>query len=295
MKGVLGNNCPILISNARQIDNFFTFDYDYIGRYGEKHPDDIRSKFGNPDDPTNSEFTIQVNGENYGIGHGFTWYELDAPLEGEVDITVINEAVIVDDLAGSNMAQLHYTAGAEDESAPTMTMLHFKGFNDDVTDRFANASEGKLEFSAGDFNYKRSPLNFDYFARQAPELVEVSYSPYGEDNWNELAVEEVPENYWPVMGWFYTGSLAGVTGEGLNGWFDLKIRLTDAAGNWQEQVLSPAFRIDDHAYSSVATMRDNNAHEVARYNLAGQRVDANATGVVIVKMSDGTAHKELVP
>ena len=97
------------------------------------------------------------------------------------------------------------------------------------------------------------------------------------------------------MGWFYTGSLAGVTGQGLNGWFDLKIRLTDAAGNWQEQVLSPAFRIDDHAYSSVATLRDNNAHEVARYNLAGQRVDTDATGIFIIRMSDGTARKVLVP
>ena len=74
------------------------------------------------------------------------------------------------------------------------------------------------------------------------------------------------------MGWFYTGALAGVTGEGLNGWFDLKIHLTDAAGNWQEQVLSPAFRIDDLAYTSVATITPSNKSDNAIYNLAGQRM-----------------------
>ena len=97
------------------------------------------------------------------------------------------------------------------------------------------------------------------------------------------------------MGWFYTGSLASVTGQGQDGWFDLKIKLTDAAGNWQEQVISPAFRIDDLAYSSVATVGSDNAHEVARYTLDGRRADANTKGVVIVKMSDGTARKVIVP
>jgi hypothetical protein len=297
-KGDLGNNCPAFFCNATQYEisyngidengnpvpmtaRAFIFDYDYAGRYGEKRPDDI----------TDAQVSIKLDGEEIITGQGSFIAQMDEPLNGVIDATVINKTVLVDDMAGSNKAQLHYTAGAEDQNPPTMTMLHFKANNGDVIDRFSTADEGTLEFTAGDFNFWITPKNFVAFDRQAPESVEVSYSPYGEDNWNELAVEEVPENYWPVMGWFYTGSLAGVTGEGLNGWFDLKIRLTDAAGNWQEQVLSPAFRIDDHAYSSVASVGSSNAHEVARYNLAGQRVDANATGVVIIKMSDGTARK----
>ena len=125
--------------------------------------------------------------------------------------------------------------------------------------------------------------------------VEVSYSPYQADTWNELAVDEVPENFCsPGYGYFYRGSLAGVTGEALKGWFDLKVKLTDAAGNWQEQVISPAFRIDDLAYTSVATVGSDNAREVARYSIDGKRVDATHRGVTIIKMSDGTARKILV-
>ena len=102
--------------------------------------------------------------------------------------------------------------------------------------------------------------------------VEVAYSPYQEDNWNTLEVNEVPELYFNRMGYYYTGSLATVTGKGLDGWFDLKIRLEDAAGNWQEQVISPAFRIDDQAYSSVATVTADKGGDDAIYNLAGQRM-----------------------
>lgn len=295
-KGNFFNNAPVFVSAPWQYrvtysdggqeysECGFEFDFDYIGRYGEKVVDNFLTP----------HVEMTINGEDWYSGQGLFYSELDNPISGIVDIFITNENVEVDEMIGTNRAQLHYTAGADDETPPTMTMLHFKTANDDVTDRFESADEGVLEFSAGDFNFTITPLLEIAYDRFAPESVEVSYSPYGEDNWNELPVEEVPENYWPVMGWFYTGSLAVVTGEALNGWFDLKVKLTDAAGNWQEQVISPAFRIDNLAYSSVATVSSENAREVARYNLAGQRVDANATGVVIVKMSDGTAHKVLM-
>ncbi|MBR1881681.1 MAG: hypothetical protein IJ808_01485 [Muribaculaceae bacterium] len=51
--------------------------------------------------------------------------------------------------------------------------------------------------------------------------------------------------------------------------------------------LVPSTAINDVETAAEAT-------EVARYNLAGQRVSADAKGVVIVRMSDGTAQKVLV-
>jgi len=291
-KDNLGNNCPFVVTNPFQyLDKranvrYFNFDFTYRGRYGEAKEGSSRA-----------DVKMKLDGNDLLIADGAFSTPVDELLNGVVDASIVKEGVLVDDMEGSNKAQLHYTAGAEDQNPPTVTMLNFIDANGDVTDRFATADEGTLQFSAGDFNLMATPKSgiIATYSRLAPETVEVSYSPYGEDNWNELAVEEVPENYWPVMGWFYTGSLAGVTGQGLNGWFDLKIRLTDAAGNWQEQVLSPAFRIDDLAYSSVASVGSSNAHEVARYNLAGQRVDANTSGVAIVRMSDGTARKVIVP
>ena len=300
-KDNLGNNCPLLATLPLQYEVTYNwedeegnpvsetyrqmeFNFNYMGRYGETK-----------DDSGMAQVNIKVDGEEAITADGAFFAQLEELITGVIDATIVKEGVVIDDMECSNKTQLHYTTGTEDQNPPTATMLNFKDNNGDVTDRFATADEGTLQLSAGDFNFSLTPNNYAAFQRYAPETVEVSYSPYGEDNWNELAVEEVPENYWPVMGWFYTGSLAGVTGEALNGWFDLKIRLTDAAGNWQEQVLSPAFRIDDLAYSSVANVGKDNAHEVARYSIDGKRVDANHRGVTIVKMSDGTARKILVP
>ncbi|MBR6247378.1 MAG: hypothetical protein IKQ89_00050 [Muribaculaceae bacterium] len=301
-KGVYYNNIPVLVSCPFQEENIdvwedeegneyteiyrqFNFLYNYIGRFGENNPADVR----------NAKMDIVVNGETLYSGKGVSSIQLDELLNGEVEATITDEACAVDEMEGANKAQLHFTLGVDDETPPTLTMLHFVDDNGDVTDRFENASEGKLEFSAGDFNRKYSEKNWSYYDRFAPTTVEVSYSPYGEDEWSVLDVEEVPEYYWPIMGWFYTSSLGDVTGTALNGWFDLKILLVDEAGNWQEQVISPAFRIENQAISAVDAVREINAHEVARYNLAGQRINDNARGIVIVKMSDGSARKILIP
>ncbi len=266
----LGSSCPLIVSFPYQYEEtrgtnttrFFNLLFTYAGRYGE-------AKAGS----SRADVKMKLDGNDLLTADGAFTNIVDEFLNGVVDATIVKEGVVVDDLEGSNKAQLHYTAGAEDENPPTVTMLHFKDGEENVTDRFATAADGTLEFSAGDFNYFITPLShYGSWFRYAPEAVEVSYSAYGEDNWNELAVEEVPENYWPVMGWFYTGSLTGVTGQGLNGWFDLKIRLTDAVGNWQEQVISPAFRIDDLAYSSVANIKSRECGDNTIYNLAGQRM-----------------------
>ena len=292
-KDQVGDNCPLLVTNPMQYSAMNTpfggvfinknFAYNYIGRYGEINLDDV-------DD---TQVKIQVNGEDFYEAAGAITASLD-DMNGTVDATFQLGCTTVDGLPTSNKTLLHYATEGDGPNPPTMTMLHFKDGNGDVADRFANAADGTVEFSAGDFNLITTPMGNFAFDRQAPETVLVEYAPYGTEDWNELTVEELPEYFWPVMGAFYRGSLASVTGQAEKGWFDLKFRLTDAAGNWQEQIISPAFRIDDLAYTSVANIGCDNAHEVARYSIDGKRVDANHHGVTIVKMSDGTARKILV-
>ena len=225
-------------------------------------------------------------------GQNAVYSEATGIIEGVYD----NQNVIVDGLQGQNKTTIHYDASIENDIAPTLTFLWFKDINGDMNDHLQNASGGILEFSAGDFVPQvNSSTGGSYYTCNPLNSVEVLYSPYKENTWSELEVEEIPENFCsPGYGYFYRGSLAGVTGEALKGWFDLKVKLTDAAGNWQEQIISPAFRIDDLAYTSVANIGCDNAHEVARYSIDGKRVDANHRGVTIVKMSDGTARKILV-
>ena len=268
--------------------NYLGLSCDYYGQLGELRMNDLDAL----------TMSLKYNGEEVCNDY----FKLDSLAQamieqqvpaGVIDATFVNANVEIDDMTGCNTMEVHFDQTQEDAIAPTMRMLQLRSTEDMVTNRFAQADEGILQFACGDFDYHYN--NESYFGRfdcdEAP-TVEVSYAPYGEDNWNELEVEEIPELFFlPGFGNFFRGSLASVTGEALNGWFDLKIRLTDAAGNWQEQVISPAFRIDDLAYSNVATIGSDNAHEVARYSLDGKRVDMNHRGVTIVKMSDGTARK----
>ena len=151
-----------------------------------------------------------------------------------------------------------------------------------------------MELYAGDFNTLRDE-NFDFYCLPGQVTAEVAYSPFGEDAWNELTLEEDSELYdMPGLGQFYKGSLAAVMGQAYEGWFDLKVKVTDAAGNWQEQVISPAFRIDNLAYSNVATVGSDNAREVARYNLNGQPIDTPERGINIIRYSDGSTRKVVV-
>ena len=283
--GDFGASCPI---NAALVRNTVVpwrdapitdFKIYYIGRYGE-----LRYC----DNPHTTE-TVYYNGE--------LLEDIDEEsmnLLGVYERTFLNTNIEVDGLQGKNKSTFHYDMNQNDMTPPSMMMLHFKDNDGFIIDRFATSEEGTIEFTAGDFNSILETYNNQYYLvfDCQPVEVTVEYAPYGTEDWNELAVEEIPELYqMPGWGYFYRGSLAGVTGEGLNGWFDLRFRLQDASGNWMDQVVSPAFRIDDQAYSSVATVGSDNAREVARYNLAGQRVDDTHHGVTIIRMSDGTARK----
>ena len=276
--GDFGDNCPI---NAVNVTTFEANDQMrtsltsyFVGRYGEV----MNTNIG-------STMTLKYNGEEVDLS------TFSPSGKGTWEFAINYPNVEVDGLPGYNTTKVYFDQNQEDMTPPAVEMLHFRS-EEGVTDRFVTAADGTMEFYASDFHYQYYPDLWNGVFECQPVEVTVEYAPYATEEWNELAVEEIPEYYQePGWGYFYRGSLAGVTGEGLNGWFDLRFRLQDASGNWMDQVVSPAFRIDDQAYSSVATVGSDNAREVARYNLAGQRVDATHHGVTIIRMSDGTARK----
>lgn len=277
----------------------------YIGRYGEMRETDQMAL----------KMSMKLNGEeicnNYQRFSSslMPWINPDREL-GVVDMTFDNQNVLVDGLQGKNLTTVHIDQTIEDNTSPTLTMLWFKDKEDRIIDRFPTADDGTLEFSGGDFNFSYNPAYSTVYGLYdcAEQTVEVAYSPYGKDCWSELAVEEIPENFFmPGFGYFYRGSLKDVTGVGEKGWFDLKIRLDDKSGNWQEQVVSPAFRIDDLVDTGIADeglrMKDEGVKAGAVYDVMGRRV-ANAQssmvngqsnkGIRIVRKRNGDVRKVVV-
>jgi hypothetical protein len=279
--GIIGDNCPI---NAVNVMGYFNdyegdvmkFNNNFVGRYGE-------SRIYDKADLTQ---TLKFNGvemedPNYIPRDG----------NGIWEFTVTNKNIAVDGLPGENKTEIYYDDTNEESACPGIEMLQFRS-DAGITDRFATATEGTMEFMGADYKFTYDPRYWIgvYDCQLLDATVE--YSPYGEENWKELPIEEVPELYQDGWGYFYRASLANVTGKAFQGWFDLRFKLQNEAGNWQKQVVSPAFRIDELIPTVVEEVEiATNTREVARYSVDGRQLNTPQPGVNIIKMSDGTAKK----
>lgn len=212
----------------------------YIGQMGEQRETDLNY----------TQTTVKFNsnevydGDYYGVNEFTRNWATSTPEKGVFDLTFTNSNIEVDGLAGKNVTHIIYDEQKEDAMAPVLQMLQFRSTDDVVTNNFENPKDGILQFAGGDFVYNEIPGTDINWYDCKEQTVAVAYSPYGQDSWTELAVDEIPELYrMPGFGYFYRGSLESVNRESSNGWYDLKVTLTDASGNMQEQTISPAFRI----------------------------------------------------
>ncbi len=191
--GEFGASCPI---NSTLIKNHVSSPWgnepisdvriNYIGRYGE-----LRGC----DNPHAIE-TVYYNGE-FIENNNTPTNQL-----GIYERTYLNTNIEVDGLQGKNLSTVHYDMTQNDMTPPSMIMLHFKNNEGYIIDRFSSSEYGTMEFSAGDFNSILETYNDQYYFVFDCQPVEVlvEYAPYGTEDWNELAVEEIPE-YYQEPGW----------------------------------------------------------------------------------------------
>ena len=215
-----------------------------------------------------------------------TW---EANEDGAYEVTYINDNIMVESLQGNNETTLHFDQRLDDATPPALQMLQLKNADGIVTNRFGQPQDGVLYFAAGDFNQSLEmglnqwslPFDHDMVAR-----VMVEYSPNDVVNWSVLADDLAPASE-STLGWgfLYTLSLDGVDAQSGNNWFDLRITLQDAAGNWQQQVISPAFCIKNEDGSAIQEIGVDNAGDHAIYDLQGRRymsLDGLSRGIYIV-------------
>ena len=293
--GILGENCPINYLVLKSAYNERTGSENahlnpaYIGRFGETRWCD-KGGFS---------WEAKCDGEVLE-----TIEEWNAQKKGVYDVAFFNKNVEVDGLQGENATSVHYDTRNEDCFSPSLTMLQMRNSDRKVVDRFATGNDGKIELSAADFNYQFMVDYHDAIYECKQITTNVYYSPYKKNEWAALEVEEIPENFFmPGFGYFYRGSLKDVTGAGEKGWFDLKIRLEDAAGNWQEQVISPAFRIDDLVDTGISQLTNDNGQLTISgnetvYDVMGRRVADKSSkamkGIQIVRRQNGDVRKVVV-
>lgn len=212
---------------------------------------------------------------------------------GDWEITYDYNYGQIDGLNASNHTVVTFNDQGEDVNPPTVQMLQLVNDAGEITDRFAEGSQGTLRLAAGDFTNILNSARRDWFVPGEECEVEVECAPYGSDNWEKLAMT-ADETAYMGTGWgdYYEGSLKDVTAASANGWFDLKITLTDGVGNTQKQILSPAFYIES-SMSEIEMISDDNADN-SYYTLDGLKISAPRPGQLYIERGpDGIVRKKI--
>ena len=306
---VMGSTAPVCVTYSNGYNYPVEFTYlapaMYYGNFGERRDVDI---------PLVST-VVKYNGEDVYTGEidirqWASEWAVDGHEPGDMTYIMTNTNAEVDGLAALNLCELKYNEAKTDCVPPTIQRVMMRNIDGTVTNRFATSTEGVITLAGGDFIKKTAPVDlgsyvsdFEYYTFE-PATVEVSYAPYGENEFSPIEVVEDPEKFFmPGFGAYYEGSLECVNRESATGWYDLKVVMTDEAGNTQSQVISPAFHIDSTvgiSSASVAkatfsvkggkiTTTGNNKVEV--YNLSGSHI-ANSNlqpGIYVVRSGANVA------
>lgn len=307
-----GNSTPICITVEDYIDwgevpYSYMFYNTYVGNSGD---DRIADGFLAEAEVKCGEEIVLPRGEYYKI---FSWAE-EWAAGGNADkpLTYIfyDDNIEVYGLPGSNVCEVLVNGTGTDCCSPTLQRIMMKDLQGRPTIRFEKGEEGILSLAGGDFikHSKEFPgqfgpetfLGYTY----APVSITVEYTPYKSENYLPLEMTEVPENFFmPGYGAWWEGSLSQVSVQSENGWYDLRITLTDEAGNTQRQILSPAFYIGELSGISNTSIDEtffrviggsiiaDNDQEVAVYNTQGKKVVNNqlTKGIYIATSGEKTA------
>lgn len=271
---VYGNNVPI--TNTALFQNSFILGG--VGRFGEFRESDF----------VFAEIEVYKNGIMEYSGDYVT-LTLDPMFdtENEFEIKITNPNTIVDGVQGKNITQIFFDNNNEDSFPPSLQMLQFRNSDNVVTHNFMSGQEGFVRLAASDF-YFSDLLVYNY---NEGNSVELFYSLYNEEEWNQLTLTNYPEHFFvPKFGDYYEASLSEIPQPSENDvWYDVKVICTDTAGNKQIQTISPAFKLN----STLQTEEIGDDYDFIVYpnpfndNLNIQ-LPKNIKGDYVVKLTDLT-------
>lgn len=284
-----GATCPIAVSTYFDIsmEGFFI---PYIGTI-------YKGQMGELRDVDNLDAALLLKADDEVIATNAeelnNWmYSGQAPTM--LTLSMTNRNFEVDGIEGFNDMVCVVDQNKEDRSTPSLTALQFRQNDGFVTNRFESAEAGTMVIMCGNFKVQFDE-NFNTWFNYGDCDVTVEYAPNGTDDFAPVAMTKDDSKFhMPGYGAYYSTSLAAFTAQSENGWYDLRITLRNEAGNYQQQVISPAVNIRQSHTGISAVTTSNDATEVARYTIDGRAISAPQAGVNIVKISDGTVKKVLV-
>ena len=281
-----------------------TLSIDDFNIYQSMDDEEIIQKFGGP----TSDIKIYANDKlicssRSDLPWGVDWID---GADNRAEITMKN--VLIDgEIPGCNTAVIKWNANKGNGFAPTFTSLQFRDTDDKVADRFQKSADGVIEFTVTDFSVEYNDVaQIVHFPIHEVESVKAEYAPHNSNDFLPLDIAEVPELFYsPGYGYFFRGSLASVDRPSIDGWFDLRLTATNAVGASIQQVISPAFHIEERTGVSSINADSDLFYTIdgrnitlgknARiYNMDGRLCSPAGLAPGLYIISNGTASEKVV-
>lgn len=293
-KVVDGNSCPIAVGTIHQTFDedyecdYPKFEYKYMGLNGEERQADLFF----------AQKSLKIDGKNFTAAEGDFSSWIDAWLEGghkgsAFEYTTTTETAMVNNTKSKAVMTLRWKQDGQDNIPPSLTNLQFRNASGDLTHSFGVSDDVKITLTAADFvqktteNYASGMLRYWYQPVEAECLVE--YAPAGTSAFKTLQTSKLSTNIIPSFGHLYGSNISAADFAGKTGAYDIRITITDNAGNGQIQTVSPAFFIGNSSKVDDILNPDEEGTAVY-YDLFGRKV-ANPSAGIYVKIVNGKATK----
>lgn len=310
-KTLLGNSTATTVFAPMTQMGVTPFEWGFVGINGEKREiDDIGIKI-----------SLTLNGDTLAANKSqlnalFNSWTQALPAEGKVRVEMRNENILIDRMKGYNLMELEYASRGDDSTPPVLQIMRPVA-GEKVSDRFDDVSDASIDFVAGDYKFNYIGARNPFYTDFGKIGVKAEYAPHGSDSFSELPASEMTERFWmPGWGHYYRASLATADRKSPDGWFDVRLTLSDEAGNTHRQTFSPAFFVktlsgvvDVEVAEGVSLTREGSMLIVDGMNnpairimdltgcvvgaASGRRIDVSGVrpGMYVVEVSDGIFRK----
>ncbi|MCK9205116.1 MAG: T9SS type A sorting domain-containing protein, partial [Bacteroidales bacterium] len=164
---------------------------------------------------------------------------------GIVHMSASNSEVHAYNVTLNNTSDIEFDLNKEDAMPPTLTILRVIDQDGKENINVLDLESSKIEIAAGDFSIVYDEYNNPYkMLYTGKPSIEVYWTTDGQ-TYTQLEASEKENMFHVSYGNFFEVSLAPLTGLVNDQWVSLKIVVTDEAGNFQRQELTPLFYVGD--------------------------------------------------
>lgn len=252
-----------------------------------------------------AKFMVQDNGQIVGEGSlsdFIMWNMENAGTYSNTSLKYIftMDHAIDDGIESTTTCEIYYDESLDNPTPPILQRVMLRDNNGRVTNHFNKSSDGAISLAGGGFIMREwsmtagSATQYYRDYEYSPAEMSVEYAPCGSEEFTLLEVQENPDKFFmPGSGAFWEGSLSGITRPSSNGWYDLRVTLTDKDGNYQRQTITNALKVEELAGIEAMPVDHLGEAEVTDvYNLQGIKItNPSAGSIVIERLSDGTTRK----